>query len=134
MPSQPIPNEAKAAGADAVARGGCQCGAVRFAIARPPLLVYACHCSACQRQSGAAFGMSMVVAKSAFTIERGAPKSFEKIGDSGRKGICLFCPDCGSRIAHTAVNAEHPTIVLKPGTLDDTSALTPVAHFWVSRA
>jgi hypothetical protein len=36
--------------------GGCQCGAIRYEIASFPLLLYTCHCTDCQRQTGSAFG------------------------------------------------------------------------------
>ena len=41
--------------------GGCQCGAVRYRLTAAPLGVYACHCKDCQRWSGAAYQLSMVV-------------------------------------------------------------------------
>ena len=41
--------------------GGCQCGAVRYAISAAPLTLYCCHCTECQAQSSSAFGMSMLV-------------------------------------------------------------------------
>ena len=36
--------------------GGCQCGAVRYSITSAPVAFYWCHCTECQRPSGAAFG------------------------------------------------------------------------------
>ena len=39
--------------------GGCQCGAVRYAISAAPLRLIACHCRECQKQSASAFGMSL---------------------------------------------------------------------------
>jgi len=45
---------------EAVLTGGCQCGAVRYAVAAEPLRLYVCHCRECQKQSGSAFGMSLI--------------------------------------------------------------------------
>ena len=34
--------------------GGCNCGGVRFELTSPPLHASYCHCTRCQRRSGAA--------------------------------------------------------------------------------
>jgi hypothetical protein len=38
-----------------VLTGGCQCGAIRFALSAPPKKVSVCHCRMCQKASGAPF-------------------------------------------------------------------------------
>jgi len=35
--------------------GGCACGAVRYRLTAPPLIVHACHCRDCQKLTGSAF-------------------------------------------------------------------------------
>ena len=40
--------------------GRCQCGAATYEIGADPIVVYACHCTICQRQSGSAFAMAAV--------------------------------------------------------------------------
>ena len=42
-------------------RGGCVCGAIRYEIAQEPLRVYACHCKDCQRFTGSAFAIGVVI-------------------------------------------------------------------------
>lgn len=115
-------------------QGGCQCGAIRYTIRAGSMFAYACHCTACQKQSSSAFGMSMVVPSDAFTIDKGQPGTFIRTSASGRKGLCLFCPSCGSRIVHKAIAGDHPSVVVKPGTLDDTSGLVARAHLWTRHA
>ena len=41
--------------------GGCNCGAVRFILRRPPRQALYCHCKRCQRRSGAAASASAIV-------------------------------------------------------------------------
>ena len=109
--------------------GGCQCGAVRYAIAEAPIALYACHCTECQRQSSSAFGMSMPVPRSGFSVTRGEPTLWQRGGESGRVVRCAFCPTCGTRLFH--MPERNPAIVnVKPGTLDDTRWLAPVGHLW----
>jgi hypothetical protein len=43
--------------------GERQCGSLRYVLADEPVPVVACHCKECQRQSGSAFGLSMLVTR-----------------------------------------------------------------------
>ena len=113
--------------------GGCQCAGVRYEIRAAPLTVYACHCSECQRQSGGAFSLSMVVARDAIAIVAGTPREWCRVHPSGRVIRCLFCGDCGVRLWHNPDRNPKVSIV-KPGTLDDTKWLRPVGHIWTGSA
>ena len=111
--------------------GGCQCGAVRYALKPGNHPVYACHCRECQKQSAAAFGLSMPVRLSDIEIE-GTLSHYERPTDSGSRSRCSFCPECGTRICHSSARSPE-TLTLKAGSLDDTSNLEPVAHIWTAR-
>ena len=78
--------------------GGCPCEAVRFEVSAMQLLVYACHCTECQRWSGSAFSMSMPVASKSFRVVRGEPKPWRRIGASSLQSTYWFCGDCGGRV------------------------------------
>jgi hypothetical protein len=116
--------------------GGCQCGAVRYAIATAPLTVYACHCTDCQRQSGSAFALSLIAPRDAVRITEGTPAVWERPGShtaSGAPADCLFCLECGARL-YNVPSRNRAIAVVKPGTLDDTSWLKPVGHIWTKSA
>jgi hypothetical protein len=113
--------------------GGCPCEAVRFEVTALPLLVYACHCTECQRWSGSAFGMSMPVAAPSFRLLRGEPKPWRRIGASGVQSTYWFCGDCGGR-AYGQRDARPDVIVVRAGTLDDTSWIRPIAHVYLRSA
>jgi hypothetical protein len=113
--------------------GGCQCGRVRYRVTGQPIAVSVCHCKECQRQSGSAFGMSMIVEAEHFHVETGTLKEFERSSESGRSVRCAFCPECGTRIYHVPSYIEN-VINVKPGTLDDTSGLQPTRQIWVQSA
>ncbi len=109
--------------------GSCQCGAVAYKITVDPDMVVVCHCKDCQKQSGSAFGLVMVVDEAGFELTRGSVKTFHGKAASGRDKMGAFCPDCGCRIYHK--NESRPgKLGLRAGTLDDTSGLQPVAHIW----
>ena len=113
--------------------GGCQCGALRYEVTTQAIVVYACHCTICQTQSGSAFGMAMRLHKSGFRILQGDLRTFSRTSESGQVFTNAFCPKCGTRIYHAASKApDH--ISLKPGTLDDTTLLTPSHHVFARSA
>lgn len=113
--------------------GGCQCGAFRFEVTEEPLTAYVCHCSDCQKQSGSAFGMAILVANDAIKVLQGETRTYVKKADSGREAECLFCPICGNRIFHRGVGGP-PMTLIKTGLLDDPSGIEPVAHFYTRNA
>jgi hypothetical protein len=112
--------------------GGCQCGSLRYVLDAEPIRLVACHCKECQRQSGSAFGMSMLVKETSLTVT-GSTKRFTRIADSGNENTGVFCPDCGVRVYQIPQYAKD-VLVLKPGTLDDTSWLRPSYFVWMKSA
>ena len=72
----------------------------------------------------------MLIARDAVSFTRGAPKTWVRTGDSGRKIDCLFCPECGTRLVHLPQHSPQAAIV-RPGTLDDTSGLRLAGHIWL---
>jgi hypothetical protein len=113
--------------------GGCECGAVRYVVSDEPSMVFACHCTICQTQSGSAFGMGMRMPASSFRLTKGTLKTFQRVAESGQVFTNSFCPDCGTRIHHQP--SRFPGVIsLKPGTLDDTSWLSPQGHVFMRSA
>ena len=113
--------------------GGCLCGAIRYAVraALGPLRV--CHCTHCQKNTGTGASVNAVISASDFSVTQGTPKRFTTRADSGRTLLRYFCGDCGSPLyAHREENPER--LVLKAGTLDDSSGLKITAHIWTKSA
>jgi hypothetical protein len=113
--------------------GGCLCGGVRYEIGAYPLLLYACHCTNCQRQSGSAFAMNMPVASHAFRIVRGYPKGWRRLSPSGAETVSWFCGECAGRI-HGTRPSRPESVTVRAGSLDDTTWLIPTAHMFVRNA
>jgi hypothetical protein len=113
--------------------GGCACGAIRYEITAMPYLLYACHCTECQRRSGSAFALNMPVATEALRIVKGTPKGWRNVGASGTATINWFCADCGGRI-YGERDGRPEAMTIRAGTLDDTSWLRPAAHFFMRSA
>jgi len=113
--------------------GGCQCGAVRYEIAAPPVRVYVCHCLECRKQSASAFGVSVWVRRADFSLLSGAPRVWSRPTDSGRVLDCAFCPECGSRLWHEYAGGDSEFLTVKGGSLDESPDLSAVNHVWVKR-
>jgi len=113
--------------------GGCQCGALRYEIRAEPLTVYVCHCTECQRQSGSAFGMSVMVPRPALVYTKGNPRRWKRTADSGRTIESDMCELCGVRpVNHPGANDK--VSIVKPGTFDDARWLHPIGHIWTGSA
>jgi len=109
--------------------GGCACGRVRYEISSFPLLLYTCNCTDCQTRSGSAFALNMPVAASGFRIVQGEPKAWRHVSPKGVPVISWFCGDCGARL-YGERDGRAEIVNVRAGTLDDTSWLVPVAHFF----
>jgi hypothetical protein len=113
--------------------GHCLCGTISYQFEGEPAAVVLCHCDDCQRHSGAAFSVNVIVPRSALEIE-GSPRVYATTGtENGNARERLFCGDCGSPMF--TMLAEQPEIaIIKAGTLDDRSGFAPTAEIWCQRA
>ena len=98
-------------------------------------MLYACHCTDCQKQSASAFDLSLIVAVTdiEFTAGEDRLRCWQTRGEDGNTKPCHFCPDCGTRLYHGDRDADRQ-VSIKGGSLDLTSDLDPVAHIWLRSA
>ena len=113
--------------------GGCQCGAVRYRLKGPPLVVYACHCKDCQRFSGTTHTLSMFAKADDVELISGELRGYDKAADSGRTVRMLGCPECSTKVWNEPLSFAG-VLVIRPGTLDDASWARPVGNIWTDRA
>jgi len=112
--------------------GGCQCGAVRYAVTQEPTSIYCCHCTNCQAQSGTAFAISVLVPRGGFTFIKGQPEAYHFVAESGTSKTGWFCPDCGVRLMHDTEGRDSVTV--RGGTLDGAQEIEPAGHIWTRSA
>lgn len=105
---------------DRALTGGCQCGAVRYALHAVPSYVSLCHCRMCQKAVGGPFMVCAVVALTDFSWTRGAPATWASSSVATRD----FCAACGTPLAYRAIGG--PNIELLAGTLDRPEQAAPV--------
>ena len=113
--------------------GGCLCGAIRYRLTQPVDKIIMCHCTDCQKASGAGASANAVVPTDKFEITKGTPKVFGKVVDSGNTLQRAFCPECGSPIYSRRAHAPEMT-VLKVGSLDAPVDLKVVMNIWTRSA
>lgn len=112
--------------------GKCQCGQVSYTLSGEPLMIYACHCSDCQKRTGSAFSEGMLVLESDLALS-GSLSTWSRTGDSGTTKTRHSCTDCGNVIYGTADNMPGLRL-LQPGTLDDSTGIVPQVHLWTCSA
>ena len=114
--------------------GGCLCGAVRYAISAPVTALRACHCRNCQKSSGAGGSVNAVVPEDAFKITKGETRRYDDSAtQSGRTLSRHFCASCGSPI-YSHRNPRAGFVVVRAGSLDDSSGLKIATHIWTASA
>lgn len=111
--------------------GGCLCGAWRYQITAMPLAVYNCHCKDCQRLTGSSYGTSMPTRREHVRHLSGRAVAFDKVADSGRVVRMLACVQCGGRCWNEPL-ASPDLLILRPGTLDDSSWAAPIGNIWTA--
>lgn len=61
-------------------KGGCFCGAIRYAASGTPFHETNCHCAICRRTTGAPFVTWFSVPRTGFRFVRGTPNPFSMPG------------------------------------------------------
>ena len=112
--------------------GHCLCGAVRYRVTTEPLAFYACHCTDCQRRTGSAFALSMIVRPEDVELLSGDLGSYEAVLTDGRRKAGRMCMACGTRL--WGDSKKSGLLVVQAGTLVQPSGLEPVAHIWMCEA
>jgi hypothetical protein len=108
------------------AEGGCTCGEVRYRLMSGPLIVHACHCRWCQRETGSAFALNALIEADRVVLLAGAPEIVDTPSESGRGQKIHRCPTCrvalwsnyagaGDAVRFVRVGTQ-PWVVLPPGT------------------
>lgn len=78
----------------------CSCAALRVETVGEPYAVSMCHCTACQRRTGAPFGVGAYFRNEQVRIA-GDSHSWSRTGTSGGRLTNHFCPTCGSNVFWT---------------------------------
>jgi len=109
--------------------GGCLCGQIRYESSSIPIMVAACHCTHCRKQSGTAFSVIVGVTSDSLTISGDSLRTFNDIGSSGRPVERSFCSACGSAL-YSRASATEDILYFKAGSLDNSDWVEPNVEIW----
>jgi hypothetical protein len=108
--------------------GGCTCGAIRYRLTSEPLFIHCCHCLNCQRQTGSAFVINLLIEADRVELLSGEPQPVDAPRDDGSRQRIYRCPTC-----QVAVYSEYgwpQLLFVRGGTLDEPSAVAPDVHIY----
>jgi hypothetical protein len=112
--------------------GGCQCGKVRYRLKAEPIVVNCCHCRDCQRQTGSAFALNLIIETDHVELLGEAPEAVHYETGSGMGQRNFRCPHCKVSVWSIYNAAGEGARFIRAGTLDDTAGLTPNAHIFTA--
>ena len=107
--------------------GGCACGEVRYRLSSDPLFVHCCHCLNCQRQTGSAFVINVLIEADRVELLAGEPHGVDVPRARGTQRIWR-CPTCQSAV-YSRYTSPRVRFV-RAGTLDDPAGVAPDVHIY----
>lgn len=108
--------------------GGCSCGAIRYRLTSDPLFTHCCHCLNCQRQTGSAFVINLLIEADRVELLAGDPLPVDVPRDDGSSQRIFRCPTC--QIAVFSRYSRSDVLFVRAGTLDDPSGVVPDVHIF----
>jgi hypothetical protein len=108
----------------------CSCGQLRARVEGEPVRVSVCHCLACQRRTGSAFGFQARWPRESVHIA-GESREFVRLSDDGEEERRFhFCPECGATVYYLT---ELEFVAIPAGAFGDPAFPEPTVSVWESR-
>ncbi|MCX7864799.1 MAG: GFA family protein [Novosphingobium sp.] len=112
--------------------GGCVCGRVRFRLKAEPININCCHCRDCQRQTGSAFAINLLIEAENLELLGEAPEAVEYPSGSGMGQRNFRCPHCLVSVWSIYNAAGDGARFVRGGALDKPQAIVPGAHIFTA--
>ena len=109
----------------------CSCGQLHVRAEGDPVRVSICHCLACQRRTGSAFGYQARFPADRVSVTGRRTEYVRHSDDGGDERHFWFCPDCGSTVFHTGGDPD--LIAVAVGCFADPSFPPPTVAVYESR-
>lgn len=114
--------------------GGCTCGHVRYRMTATPMFVHCCHCSWCQRETGAAFAVNALIEADRVELLAGDIAVALLPTNSGKGQQVARCPKCEialfSHYAYASIGEK--VRFVRVGTLDEPERVPPDVHIFTA--
>jgi hypothetical protein len=112
--------------------GGCTCRQVRYRLSGQPLIVHACHCRWCQRETGTAFALNALYEADRVTTLAAEPEIVLTPSQSGKGQPIARCPSCRVAVWSNYAGAGPAVRFVRVGTLDEPDRLPPDIHIYTA--
>lgn len=112
--------------------GGCTCRHVRYRMLTKPLFVHCCHCSWCQRETGAAFALNAMIEADRVQLLHGDVTVIDTPSNSGKGQRISRCPKCFIAVWSNYAGAGEAIRFVRVGTLDRPANLPPDIHIFTA--
>lgn len=112
--------------------GGCTCRQLRYRLTGTPLIVHACHCRWCQRETGTAFALNALYEAERVTHLGAEPEMVLTPTQSGKGQRVARCASCRVSIWSNYPQAGPAVRFVRVGTLDEPDRLPPDMHIYTS--
>ena len=114
--------------------GGCACGQVRYEVTATPMIVHACHCRWCQRQTGGPHVINALFEAEHVLQTRGDIEKIDTPSPSGKGQVIARCPDCKVAVwsSYDFRGLRERVRFLRVGTLDEPDRMPPDVHIYTS--
>jgi hypothetical protein len=109
----------------------CSCGDLSVVVTGDPVRVSMCHCHACQRRTGSAFGVQARWPKDR-VLFRGSSMEYERRGDTGGLIRFHFCSQCGATVYYFVL-AQPDLVAIPVGAFADSRFPPPTVSVYESR-
>ncbi len=106
--------------------GGCHCGQIRYGFNGIAEYETNCHCTTCQKTSGAPYVAWFTVKKSSLLLLSGKPKPYQ----SSAHGVRMFCSNCGT-LLFFQYTSHSDEIDITTCSLANPELMPPKDHTWV---
>jgi hypothetical protein len=112
--------------------GQCTCGFVRYRMTSRPMFVHCCHCTWCQRETGASFALNAMIESERVEIIEGLPEVVDTPSASGKGQRISRCPMCQVAVWSNYAGAGDAVRFVRVGTLMEPGRLPPDIHIFTS--
>jgi hypothetical protein len=115
-----------------ILEGGCTCRQVRYRLTGRPLIVHACHCRWCQRETGTAHALNAMYEADRMEHLGAEPEIVDTPSASGKGQRIARCPVCKVAVWSNYAGSGSAVRFVRVGTLDDPDACPPDIHIFTS--
>jgi len=112
--------------------GGCTCRQIRYRLTGKPMIVHACHCRWCQRETGTAHALNALYEGDRVMHTAGEPEIVMTPSASGHGQRIARCPTCRVAVWSNYPQAGEAIRFVRVGTLDDPDQCPPDIHIYTS--